>query len=472
MYGSLIVETEPRHTLEHDTYVDRKRRSCIAITCLLIIATVGAFLFVFFTNGYYHQFNHNSGSYHTSKSSSSGDGSSSSLASLGLGGGAGTIRNEASYYYTDCSYDSLSQWVECDVLTCQETSKGYEKESTITEKCTESYCYTKLETSELCDQGFDDCDENESDDYCCGITYNVEYNSTDELYYCVCKLDWCHVAWNTTSVQCFDSNSNVEKLITTNSDNTNKKNNNKNNNNNNNNNNRENSNRDQNTEKIMLKDVKLGDYVLSGLNNEFSKVISVIHENSNDMVEMRKLCFNSFISTSTSTSTSTNAIIDYNNNNDNNNNEDRLECITLTYDHLLYINGISYNNLKTAKDVSIGDKLWNNKINNFSEILLINENVLAGYRWIATENGNVIINNVLSSNHVKLHKKYLHPMIDHLIAYYGFYLIDRFDYVFNTNIGQNLDYLVNIESFVINSIDYITTLIKHLFWDVSSGAGI
>jgi len=68
-------------------------------------------------------------------------------------------------------------------------------------------------------------------------------------------------------------------------------------------------------------------------------------------------------------------------------------CVRLTNDHLIYVNGISLDSLLPAGKVKLGDYLYHTGLNKYVEITEIKDNIFDYYRNVITENGNIVINN-------------------------------------------------------------------------------
>ena len=169
------------------------------------------------------------------------------------------------------------------------------------------------------------------------------------------------------------------------------------------------------TEEVMIKDIKLNDFVLTDINrngnnngklnkNQFSKVIDRTHYTAYDGVDkkaqMRQLCIDDIA-------------ID-----DDNLLVDEMNCILLTYDHLIYINGVSVDSLKQSGEAKIGDYLFNVKLNKYVEIIKINENVSDYYRNIITESGNIVVNNGIYSSTIPSNIKFENHKTAHLVGVY------------------------------------------------------
>jgi len=233
-----------------------------------------------------------------------------------------------SAYKKNCTYD-VTTWETEEVREEDGTNVTYEQEY---------ICYSKRKKCNYC---FDFC--NDTDTITCVNECDTVDRSTGERLFC-----FVEEAELEEDGGCFAYDSIVTKLDSNTGD----------------------------VEDILIDNVQIGDYLLSGINGEYSKVIMKTHytkyDGAKEMNKLRGLCFDKNIALS---------------NGINNN------CVRLTYDHLIYVNGIEIDNLLPGGKVKLGDYLYHTGLSQFVEITDIRENIEDYYRNVITENGNVVINN-------------------------------------------------------------------------------
>lgn len=278
---------------------------------------------------------------------------------------------------------------------CEErVSASYSSANDVQTKCVLS----NVDCSDYLD---DDCDCSASDysdaSWCriATIAYSHEWiNNDDTNYECYCVMQvasshkLCSESGCDSTSTCFSNNSIVYRSKSGGINSI------KNNNNNVN----------VNYEMIYMEDVQVGDYVMTSLEGAFSKVIYIAHktkyDNSNKQGYMRRIYCD-----------------EYN--------------ITMSYNHLVYVNGRLVDNLIPAIDVNIGDILYFYNYAAFDTCLVknITENVIEYYKQIVTENGDIIVNNILASNFIGKNKW------DHIISLkcslFCYNLFGNVDFIWN-----------------------------------------
>lgn len=182
-------------------------------------------------------------------------------------------------------------------------------------------------------------------------------------------------------------------------------------------------------ELVSISQLKIGDIIMSGVNGECSKIIHCVHYNNNDGCNKRCSMRRLWIS----------------------GNKNKYDSITLTAGHLIYAAKANNDNKKglnfvlvPSREVMIGDYVLN-KFNNAIKVVKIDDNVLNCFpRLPITENGFIIVNNMLASVYTG-NNKYYHYIL-HYIGLIFYYCINLCLPQINNKINQEI--VIKLRNFI------------------------